>query len=100
MTAAIVSLVDVHKTYREGDQENHVLRGVSLTIGEGELVAVMGSSGSGNLLPVLSQTNPLSEAYRINNAGQIVGKTWMVLLSIPFVAWLRRRDERLGIMPA
>ena len=32
------------------------------------------SSGSGNLLPVLSQTNPLSEAYRINNAGQIVGK--------------------------
>ena len=29
--------------------------------------------------------------------GQIVGKAWMVLLSIPFVAWLRRRDERLGI---
>ena len=32
--------------------------------------------------------------------GQVVGKTWMVLLSIPFVAWLRRRDERLGINPA
>ena len=30
--------------------------------------------------------------------GQIVGKAWMVLLSIPFVAWLRRRDERLGIV--
>src|SRR5476649_2869095 len=29
--------------------------------------------------------------------GQIIGKGWMVLLSIPFVAWLRRRDERLGI---
>ena len=29
-------------------------------------------------------------------AGQIVGKAWMVLLSIPFVAWLRRRDHRLG----
>jgi uncharacterized PurR-regulated membrane protein YhhQ (DUF165 family) len=29
--------------------------------------------------------------------GQVIGKTWMVLLSIPFVAWLRRRDERLGI---
>ena len=27
--------------------------------------------------------------------GQIVGKAWMVLLSIPFVAYLRRRDERL-----
>ncbi len=32
--------------------------------------------------------------------GQVVGKAWMVLLSIPLVAWLRRRDERLGIMPA
>ena len=32
--------------------------------------------------------------------GQIVGKAWMVLISIPFVAWLRRRDERLGIVPA
>jgi queuosine precursor transporter len=33
-------------------------------------------------------------------AGQVVGKAWMVMLSIPFVAWLRRRDERLGIHPA
>jgi uncharacterized PurR-regulated membrane protein YhhQ (DUF165 family) len=32
--------------------------------------------------------------------GQVVGKAWMVLLSIPFVAWLRRRDQRLGIVPA
>jgi hypothetical protein len=33
-------------------------------------------------------------------AGQIVGKAWMVLLSIPLVVWLRRRDARLGIVPA
>jgi uncharacterized PurR-regulated membrane protein YhhQ (DUF165 family) len=32
--------------------------------------------------------------------GQVVGKAWMVLLSIPFVAWLRRRDERAGVEPA
>jgi len=32
--------------------------------------------------------------------GQIVGKGWMVLLSIPFVYVLRRRDERLGLTPA
>ncbi|MBN8964309.1 MAG: VUT family protein [Rhizobiales bacterium] len=31
--------------------------------------------------------------------GQIVGKAWMVLLSIPFVRYLRRRDERLGLTP-
>ncbi|HET7804568.1 MAG TPA: VUT family protein [Pseudolabrys sp.] len=32
--------------------------------------------------------------------GQIIGKLWMVLLAIPFVAWMRRRDERLGLNPA
>jgi uncharacterized PurR-regulated membrane protein YhhQ (DUF165 family) len=29
--------------------------------------------------------------------GQVVGKTWMVLFSIPFVAYLRKRDERIGL---
>jgi len=32
--------------------------------------------------------------------GQILGKLWMVLLAIPFVTWMRRRDERLGLNPA
>ncbi len=30
-------------------------------------------------------------------AGQVVGKLWMVLASLPLVAWLRRRDERFGL---
>ena len=33
-------------------------------------------------------------------AGQIVGKLWMVLLALPFIAYLRRRDQRLGLTPA
>jgi uncharacterized PurR-regulated membrane protein YhhQ (DUF165 family) len=32
--------------------------------------------------------------------GQIVGKAWMVLLAVPLVAYLRRRDERLGLTAA
>jgi uncharacterized PurR-regulated membrane protein YhhQ (DUF165 family) len=32
--------------------------------------------------------------------GQIVGKLWMVLLAVPFVSYLRRRDERLGLKAA
>ena len=32
--------------------------------------------------------------------GQVIGKTWMVLLSIPLIVYLRRRDERLGLSPA
>lgn len=30
-------------------------------------------------------------------AGQVIGKSWVVLLSLPLVAWLRRRDQRLGL---
>jgi uncharacterized PurR-regulated membrane protein YhhQ (DUF165 family) len=33
-------------------------------------------------------------------AGQVVGKSWMVLLSIPLVHVMRRRDQRLGLLPA
>ena len=32
--------------------------------------------------------------------GQIVGKLWMVLLAVPFVSYLRRRDELLGLKAA
>ncbi|HEX6958129.1 MAG TPA: VUT family protein [Ferrovibrio sp.] len=32
--------------------------------------------------------------------GQIVGKAWMVVLSIPAIRLLRNRDARLGIQPA
>jgi putative ABC transport system ATP-binding protein len=43
----IVSLIDVHKTYRTGEMEVLAVRGVSIEIKRGEFVALMGASGSG-----------------------------------------------------
>ena len=43
----VIQLDHIHKVYTMGDVEVHALRGVSLTIGEGEFVAIMGASGSG-----------------------------------------------------
>jgi len=38
---------NITKVYVNGDQETHVLNGVSFTINDGEFVAIMGPSGSG-----------------------------------------------------
>ena len=46
-TGAAVSAVDISKTYGEGEAAVEALRDVSLDVGYGEFVAVMGPSGSG-----------------------------------------------------
>jgi len=43
----IVRVESIHKSYRRGPQEIHVLRGINLGIEEGSFVALMGPSGSG-----------------------------------------------------
>ncbi len=47
MAVSILQLENVHKSYHIGKQSLHVLKGINLTIDEGELVSIMGSSGSG-----------------------------------------------------
>jgi putative ABC transport system ATP-binding protein len=43
----LIDIKGIHKSFSIGDQVQHVLRGVDLTIQHGELVSIMGQSGSG-----------------------------------------------------
>jgi len=43
----VIQMQDVTRVYRIGEVETHALRGVNLTIGEGEFTTIVGPSGSG-----------------------------------------------------
>ena len=43
----LIELKDVYKIYQMGDTAVHALDGVSITVDEGEFVAIVGQSGSG-----------------------------------------------------
>ena len=45
--AHLIDIRDMYKIYAIGGEPVHALDGVSLSVDEGEFVAIMGSSGSG-----------------------------------------------------
>ena len=47
MNKAVIELQNIKRNFQVGDETVHALRGVSLTIREGEFVTIMGTSGSG-----------------------------------------------------
>lgn len=65
----LIQLKDIVKSYRNGDQELQVLKGIDLTVYEGEFLAIMGPSGSGkstlmNIIGLLDR--PTSGDYSLN----------------------------------
>ncbi|GAA2961661.1 ABC transporter ATP-binding protein [Actinokineospora diospyrosa] len=69
MTAPVIEVRDLRKTYGTGDTAVHALRGLDLTVARGEYLAIMGASGSGKstLLNILGCLDvPTSGNYLID----------------------------------
>jgi putative ABC transport system ATP-binding protein len=66
----MIQLSGIRKSYQIGTNQLQVLKGIDLTINEGELVSIMGSSGTGkstllNIIGILDSYD--SGSYHLNN---------------------------------
>ena len=88
----LIEIRDLYKIYAQGSEPVHALDGVSVSIDEGEFVAIMGASGSGkstmlNILGCLD--TPTSGTYLLDGV-EVAGRSRKELAHI--------RNEKLGFV--
>ncbi len=90
--AAIVDIKGVTKVYGRGDVAVHALRGVDLTIGDGEFAAMAGPSGSGKstLLNIIGALDTATSGSVVVDGEDLGGMGAAVLSKL--------RRERIGFV--
>ncbi|MBR0197876.1 MAG: ABC transporter ATP-binding protein [Kiritimatiellae bacterium] len=88
----LIEIRDMYKVYELGDEPVHALDGVSLTIDEGEFVAIMGSSGSGKstMLNILGCLDTPTRGSYLLDGTEVAKRTKKELAHI--------RNQKLGFV--
>lgn len=65
----MIELVDINRHFKNGDEQNHILKDIHIYIKEGEFFAIMGLSGSGKstLINILGFINCCYEGTYLFN---------------------------------
>lgn len=90
--AHLIEIRDMYKIYAQGDEPVHALDGVSVSIDEGEFVAIMGASGSGKstMLNILGCLDAPTKGTYLLDGIEVAGRSRTELAHI--------RNEKLGFV--
>jgi putative ABC transport system ATP-binding protein len=88
----MIELRGIKKIYRMGSQSLEALRGVSLTVGRGEFVSIMGPSGSGKstLMNILGCLDTPTEGEYVLDSARVAGLTFDQLAAV--------RNRKIGFV--
>ena len=88
----MIELRGIKKIYRMGSQSLEALRGVSLPVGRGVLVSIMGPSGSGKstLMNILGCLDTPTEGEYVLDAARVAGLTFDQLAAV--------RNRKIGFV--
>lgn len=88
----LIEIRDMYKIYAIGDEPVHALDGVSLSVDEGEFVAIMGSSGSGKstMLNILGCLDTPTKGSYLLDGTEVAARSATELAHI--------RNEKLGFV--
>src|SRR5437764_2346720 len=96
--AELVSLKDVGKTFGRGNKRIEALRGINLTIREGEFVALLGASGCGKstLLRIIAGLTGVTDGEMLYRGKPLYGvnpHTTIVFQAFALYPWLTVQEN-------
>jgi ABC-type lipoprotein export system ATPase subunit len=100
MSEPLLIAQDVHKAYRMGRSELHVLRGCNLHVASGEFAAIMGKSGSGkstllHILGALDVPQRGQVSFRKQQIFAPPGQRWLRTSALDVLSGYERQRIRL-----